>query len=89
MFIECPVWMYKLLRDFTELLGKGMKQQKLKEVPERIPFTFVNSEFNDICYQAHGVIYQWVDGRILGVCAGIRDKNPPVIVINNPPKVIR
>ena len=58
---------------------------RLKEVADGVPFEFVNAEFNGICYQTRGVIYQWENGATLGVCAGIRDENPLVIVSNNPP----
>lgn len=57
---------------------------RLKDVGDRIPFTFVDREFDGLCYQVDKVIYQWSNGATLGVCAGIRNENPLVVIARNP-----
>jgi hypothetical protein len=56
---------------------------RLKEVADRTPFVFVNREFDGICYQVSGLIYEWRTGATLGVSAGIRDENPMIRIYQN------
>jgi hypothetical protein len=62
---------------------------RLKIVKDGEPFTFINKEFEGICYQRNNVIYCWLTGQTLGVCTGIRDENPIVKLELNPPQPIR